>query len=400
MTVLIDPPAWPARGRLWCHLASDVSVEELHTFAARNGLPRHGFERDHYDVPADAYAGLVAVGALPVSSRELVARISDAGLRRRKADSMAPRRPGAELLRPRRLAAGDLVAVPAPAGPVPADRLQRGIDRLRSWGLEVRTAPHVLDVARPLDYLAGSDADRAADFTACWLDPEVAAVMVARGGYGTQRMVDLLDWRRLAEAEPKALVGFSDATALHQAVASRLGLVTVHSHVVTSLGAATGASADGLRRLLFEPERALDPLGGAGVTTLVAGRAEGVLVGGNVSTLAADIGTATGRPATGGIAVLEDVTEEGYRLDRLITQLLRTGWFEGVRGIVLGCFTDCGATDLVDAIVADLLVPLGVPMIAGADIGHSESTLSLPLGVRATLDADAGTLRLLQPALR
>ncbi len=399
MTVLIDPPAWPARGRVWCHLASDVSVKELHVFAARNGLPRRAFERDHYDVPEDAYAALVAAGACPVSSRELVARLWEAGLRRRKSESMAPRRPGAELLRPRRLVEGDLVAVPAPAGPVPADRLEAGLDRLRSWGLRVSTAPHVLDVARPLDYLAGSDADRAADFAACWLDPEVAAVMLARGGYGTQRMVGLLDWRRLAEAVPKVLVGFSDATALHQAVASRLGLATVHSHVVTSLGSATEASAEGLRRLLFEPDTAIELVDGVGVTTLVAGRAEGVLVGGNISTLAADIGTATGRPTTGGIAVLEDVTEEGYRLDRLITHLLRSGWFDGVRGIVLGCFTDCGATELVDAIVEDLLVPLGVPMISGVDIGHSPSTLSVPLGIRSHLNTDSRSLVLLQPAL-
>ncbi|MEJ7690308.1 MAG: DUF4031 domain-containing protein [Nocardioidaceae bacterium] len=120
MAILIDSPAWPAHGRLWSHLVSDGSFAELHAFAAANGVPRRGFERDHYDVPADLYDALVTAGAQPVSSRDIVARLSRAGLRRRKADAMARREAGAILLRPHRLERGDLVAVPATSGVVPA----------------------------------------------------------------------------------------------------------------------------------------------------------------------------------------------------------------------------------------------------------------------------------------
>ena len=203
MALWIDPPAWAAHGRLWSHLVSDVSYDELHAFAAASGVPRRGFERDHYDVPEEMYAALVAAGASPVSSRHLLSRLTSAGLRRRKVDAMARRAVGNDLLRPPRLRAGDLVAVTAPAGPIPAGRLEAGITRLESWGLRVRIAPHTLDRGNPLSYLAGDDAERAADFTAAWMDPEVAAVVAGRGGYGTQRMLDLLDWRRLAEARPE-----------------------------------------------------------------------------------------------------------------------------------------------------------------------------------------------------
>ncbi|MGH3446679.1 MAG: DUF4031 domain-containing protein, partial [Nocardioidaceae bacterium] len=260
MGILIDPPSWSAHGRWWSHLVSDRSVSELHGFAAAQGIPRRGFERDHYDVPSEYYDVLVAAGATPVSPREVVQRLSDSGLRRRKAQAMARRVPGHALLRPRHLEPGDVVAVPAPAGPVPADGLRAGVQRLQSWGLQVRVGDHVLDRHTELGYLAGDDADRAADFTKAWMDPEVSAVMLARGGYGTQRMLDLLDWRRLAEPEPKVLVGFSDVTALHQACAARLGLATVHSHVVTSLGRASEGSAQTLRTTLMQPEPGVDLL--------------------------------------------------------------------------------------------------------------------------------------------
>lgn len=378
---------------------SDVSLVELHAFAAAHGVPRRGFERDHYDVPDNSYGRLVAAGALPVSSRELVRRLSDSGLRRRKAVSMGRRAAGTPLLRPSRLELGDLVGVPATAGVVPTDRLRRGIDRLESWGLRVRLGDHVLDADPRLSYLAGSDTTRAAELTNAWMDPGVSGVMIARGGYGTQRVVDLLDWRRLAEAAPKVLVGFSDVTSLHQAFASRLGLATVHSHVVTSLGAASRESAERLRRQLMEPESVHDLLAHSTVETVVEGVAQGVLAGGNLALLAADLGTPFSRPGAGAIVLLEDIGEDTYQVDRLLTQLLRAGWFDGVRGLVLGEFTDCNDPAELDAVLEARLAPLVVPMVRHLDFGHTSTTCTMPLGVMATLDAGAGSLLLARPAL-
>jgi muramoyltetrapeptide carboxypeptidase len=394
VAILIDPSTWPAHGRLWSHLVSDSSFAELHDFAAANGVPRRAFERDHYDVPAQLYDDLVARGAVPVSAREVIERLDAAGLRRRKSTSMAPRRPGRELLRPPPLQVGDLVAVVAVAGAVAPQALARGVAVLERWGLRVRVGEQVLDSQPDLPYLAGSDQDRAAEFSSAWMDPEPAAVIPARGGFGTQRILDLVDWRRLAEAAPKVLSGFSDVTALHQAMATKLGVMTVHGHNVSSLGGADDAGAESMRRLLMEPHSVTDLLHGGVPDVLVPGRATGVLTGGNLALLAAEIGTGFSRPAAGGIVVLEDTDEWPYRIDRLLTQLMRAGWFEGVRGVVLGAFTRCGPPVELRSVLAARLTPLGVPVVSGVDVGHTSSSLSVPLGIAATLDTDLPALRL------
>lgn len=397
MTLLIDPPNSPGHGRLWSHLASDESFEELHRFADGLGIPARGFDRDHYDIPADRYHAVVAAGATPVPSRELIARLRDSGLRRRKADRLSPREPGRALVRAARLHAGDVVAVTSPAGPVTAARLDPGVAVLESWGLVVRLMDHVRRRHPQLSYLSSDDAVRAADFTQAWCDPSVTAVVCARGGYGAQRMVDLLDREALAAAGPKVLLGFSDVTALHQAFAAWLGLSTVHGPVVTSLGAEDESSREHLRELLFERSRGLALTSPA--PALVGGRAEGVLVGGNLALLAAGVGTSGSRPAAGSIAVLEDVGEELYRLDRLLTQLLRAGWFDRVRGIALGQFRDCGTAQSLRFLFSERLGRLGVPVIWDLPFGHVDRNLAFPLGVPAVLDADAGTLTLRDSAL-
>jgi muramoyltetrapeptide carboxypeptidase len=132
---------------------------------------------------------------------------------------------------------------------------------------------------------------------------------------------------------------------------------------------------------------------------LVPGRAEGPLVGGTVALLAAEVGTPTAMPARGGIAVLEDVAESPYRLDRMLTQLLRSGWFDGVRGIAVGTFRGCGPEDEVRRVLEDRLAPLGVPVLLEVPVGHTDRNLAVPFGVPAVLDADAGTLVLSSPAL-
>ena len=401
MTLLIDPPNAPGHGRLWSHLASDTSFEELHRFARSLGIPERGFDRDHYDIPAERYESVVAAGAVPISSRDLIARLRAAGLRRRKSEVLGSGRPGRALVRPERLVPGARVAVVAPSGTVPADRLELGLEVLRGWDLDVRVADHVLGAVPDHPWLAATDRQRADDLMAAWLDDRVAAVVCARGGYGAQRIVDLLDWDALAQSRPKPLVGFSDVTALHQAFAARLGLVTLHGPVLTQLGVVDATSREHLRQTLFEPEAA-QVLSSGPLEAVVPGRAEGVLVGGNLSVLAAGAGAPAAMPAAGSLAVLEEVEEEPYRLDRLLTQLLRAGWFDGVRGVVLGDLTGCGPAELVRALLAERLGGLGVPVVLGGPFGHEERNLTVPLGVPARLVADGPEvgLRLLGPALR
>ncbi|GAB2892566.1 LD-carboxypeptidase [Streptomyces deserti] len=304
-----------------------------------------------------------------------------------------------QLVRPPRLAPGARVAVVAPSGPVPEERLQAGLDVLRGWDLDPVVAPHVLDRHGAFDYLAGTDADRAADLQHAWCDPSVDAVLCARGGYGAQRIVDLLDWTAMRAAGPKVFVGFSDITALHEAFATRLGLATLHGPMAAGVDFIKHARAqEHLKATLFAPETVRTLPAG---TALVPGRSRGVTLGGCLSLLAADLGTPHARPsARGGLLCLEDVGEETYRLDRYLTQLLRAGWLDGVRGVLLGSWEQCDPYERVRALLTDRLGGLGVPVVEDVGFGHCDGALTIPFGLAAQLDADAGTLTLDEPALR
>ncbi|AZM59007.1 MULTISPECIES: LD-carboxypeptidase [unclassified Streptomyces] len=305
----------------------------------------------------------------------------------------------APLRRPPRLAPGARVAVVAPSGPVPGERLRAGLDVLRGWDLDPVAAPHVLDRDGAFGYLAGGDADRAADLQSAWCDPAVDAVICARGGYGVQRIVDTLDWEAMRAVGPKVFVGFSDITALHEAFAVRLGLVTLHGPMAAGVDFLKSTRArDHLHATLFAPETVRTIRSDGAV--LVPGRARGVTLGGCLSLLAADLGTPRARPsARGGLLCLEDVGEETYRLDRYLTQLLRSGWLDGVAGLLLGSWARCEPYDGVRALLADRLGGLCVPVAEQFGFGHCDDALTVPFGVAAELDADAGTLTLDEPAL-
>jgi muramoyltetrapeptide carboxypeptidase len=280
----------------------------------------------------------------------------------------------------RLLSAGDRVALVSPAGPAPPSKVSAGVSVLRSWGLEV-TTPVVESWS--LRYLAGSDEARAAEFVSAWTS-DVAAVICVRGGYGCLRMADLVPWKALPS---RVFVGSSDVTVLHTEL-NRVGLATVFGPMPGTADFVDDPVAQQrLRALLFEGVSSWT----AG-TAVVPGTARGVLTGGNAALLAASVGGPRWTPpAEGAIALLEDIGEEPYRLDRILTQLLRAGWFEPVSGIVLGSWTDCGD---VSPVLRDRFSGLGVPVLGDFGFGHCAGQWSLPLGVEASLDASAGTLTL------
>ncbi len=285
---------------------------------------------------------------------------------------------------PPSLTAGDRIAVVAPSGPVDPARLERGCAVLSGFGLEVLVGEHVLDRSPAgLAHLAGADADRAADLQQAWCDPDIAAVFCARGGYGAVRTLDHLDWTAMRGAAPKLLHGSSDITALHAAFGRRLGVATSFGPMI-----ATSIADE-------EPEVIADlrawVLGDGAVLTGThaprGGRVSATLTGGNLTLLTSMLGTPHApEPAAGRVAFLEDIEEPPYRVDRMLTQLLQAGWFDGVAGIALGTWVGCG--DLA-AVFADRLTPLGVPILAGLPVGHGPDQRTLRLGVPVTLDADA-----------
>ncbi|WP_019853776.1 S66 peptidase family protein [Actinopolyspora mortivallis] len=288
---------------------------------------------------------------------------------------------------------GDTVAVVAPAGPVPEQQLRAGVVELESWGLRVLLGKHVLDRHPSVDYLAGSDTARAADLLWAWCSPEISAVFCARGGYGTLRTLDELDWTSMAAVPGKTLVGSSDVTALHEALYRRLGVPTLFGPMpATSAFTEDPVARRHLHEALFHPVEGR-VLTGSTAEPLVGGRARGVLHGGNLSVLAGTLGTIPPpRPPERALVLLEDVTEEPYQLDRYLTQLRRSGWFGHATGVVLGSWERCGDPERVRQTMSEILGDLGVPVVWELGFGHCAGQLTVPLGLPAELDADAGRL--------
>ena len=247
-------------------------------------------------------------------------------------------------------------------------------------------------------YLAGSDARRLAELHAALADPGIRAVFCARGGYGATRLLTRLA-AHAPPGAPKPLVGFSDITALHLWLQAH-GRISVHGPVLTQLPRLTADTGARLFELL-ESTRPPAPLSGS--ATYVRGRAEGPLLGGNLSVLTRLLGTPYMPPLDGAILLLEDQGERPYRLDRMWTHLQLAGVFERVRGIALGTFTSCeepqaGYTS--EEVLRELAEATRLPCAAGFPVGHGEVNEPVALGVRVQLDADAATLTFLEAAVR
>ena len=307
------------------------------------------------------------------------------------------------LARPRALKEGDRVAVLCVSSPVEPEALNAGLDALRFAGLDPVTYPSAHDPGTMRRYLAGDDAMRAGDLRDALTKPGIAGIMFARGGSGAQRTLEAMDWDGLAGQPPqvlppKVLAGYSDVTAVLEAVAVRLGWASVFGPMVAIREGASHYSFGSLLRTLMRPEQAT-VIEYPRAVTVVPGLARGVTTGGTLSLLVSSLGTGTSRPARGGILLLEDVNEEDYRLDRMLTQLRRSGYLDGVAGIVAGTFTGCGPPEAIQDILAERLGDLQAPMIAWANVGHGGPFQAFPYGIAAELDAGAATLHLLDAPL-
>ena len=298
------------------------------------------------------------------------------------------------------LAPGDLIGVLAPAGPVAAEKLMAVEALYARWGYRVRLYP---SCRADIGYLAGPDALRLADLHAALADDGVAAIHCLRGGYGCMRLLDGID-AGLLRRKPKLLVGYSDITALH-ALWALHGLASLHAPMPGSDLIKPGREDD--ERALFELLRGGLRAGDVLASALQAGaphapgQAEGLLIGGNLSLVASLLGTPWAWRAQGAILFLEDVNEELYRVDRMLTQLRLAGVLDAVAGFVLGSFTE-EASPL--ALLEGMLLPIchteGKPLLGGWPTGHGTPNRPLPMGLRVRLDADAGRITLRQDLMR
>jgi muramoyltetrapeptide carboxypeptidase len=303
-----------------------------------------------------------------------------------------------KLVKPPAVEPGDTVGVVASAAAVERSHLERGIEVLAGLGFRVKVSPRVL--ARD-GIFAGTDQERAGELAAFFADSEVKAIFGARGGYGTGRLLPLLDFAGIART-PKAFIGFSDATFLLNALVARSSMLSFHGPMV-AMDFARGLSARSLEHLCAllggtAEEFALDAR-----EIIRPGLAHGELIGGCLSVVAAMLATPYVPSFDGRILFLEDTGEKAYRIDRMLVQLEQAGIFERVAGIVFGAFRPPDASEfearLTAAFVAERTARLRCPVLFGIEAGHGTENFTLPIGARAVVDGRAGRLIIAEAAV-
>ena len=313
---------------------------------------------------------------------------------------------------PHRLNAGDTIGIIAPASAPPDPKnIDRSVTVLEGLGFKTRLAPNV---RKRWGFLAGSDRDRASDLMKMFTDRQVKAIICVRGGYGTGRLLPLLDYRTI-RANPKVFVGYSDITSLHCAFLVKSGLVSFHGPMLNSdfiKPSFPDFTLQSFLRTLMQPSSPGSICEGykqKTVTILRRGVASGPLIGGNITLLCASLGTPYQPPFRSRILFFEDLDEVPYRFDRMLTQLLNAGLLQQVAGVAIGINAGCKDPKAknskeyrqsLEDVFRERLLSLNVPVVAGLPFGHIPLNATLPVGVRATLDANKGDLLITAPAVR
>lgn len=298
----------------------------------------------------------------------------------------------AKTLVPVTLKKGDTIGLAPLAGPFMAEPYQQGITILREHGFKVK----VLQPAKPSPYLAGSDEERLDIFHKLWKDEEVACVLAIRGGYGTIRLLAGLDFE-LIRQYPKPLIGFSDISGFANIITQKTGLTTFHGPNLTTLCTCNKESLHSFfhtltRMVPFEIK--------ANIEVVRDGNGVGQLAGGNLTTLNHLMGTPYSPDFTGKILILEDINEAPYAIDRLFYQLYLAGKLQGLAGLILGEFSQCGAIEDIWQMVLDLLQDTSYPIWGNFPVGHGKYNLTWPIGAVAKMDSNHTVLSYVEQVMR
>ncbi len=310
------------------------------------------------------------------------------------------------VLKPPRLHPGDLIGLVSPASaPSSSEMIEQGVRYLERLGYRVKVGRHAATVR---GYLAGTDDQRAEDLNEMIRDRNVNAIIAVRGGYGSTRILSMIDYRMLRR-RPKIIVGYSDITALQLAIFCRTGLVTISGPMsgVEMLDRIDPYTEENFWRVVTSRSKIgrLQNPEGEPLKTLLGGTATGKILGGNLATLAALLGTSFAPSFKESVLILEDVDEAPHRIDRMLTQLQNAKIFEKATGLVFGKFVDCGPTDpskpylTVDQIFENVAQHVRIPVISGLQYGHIPKKLTIPIGVKAKLDTKKGTVEVLEGAV-
>jgi muramoyltetrapeptide carboxypeptidase len=303
------------------------------------------------------------------------------------------------IIKPRRLQVGDTIGLINPAAFNYEKEVQPFFKVIEKLGLKVKLGEHFYD---RYGYLAGKDADRAADVNAAFADREVQAIFTGMGGWGCNRILPLLDYNMIRN-NPKIIMGFSDITALLLAIYAKTNIITFHG----PLGVSSWSpfTIDYVKQVLFDGESiTMQNTGTIKVETISSGKARGKLIGGNLSVLAATVGSAYLPAWENSILFVEEVGEEVYRIDRMLTQLKLAGILDRISGFVFGQCTKCEAEKpqeslTLSQVLSDHIRPLRIPAWYGSMVGHIRDKFTLPIGLQVEIDADSGTIRLLESAV-
>jgi muramoyltetrapeptide carboxypeptidase len=288
---------------------------------------------------------------------------------------------------------GDTIGITAPASPVKAEIVPESILAVRELGFKVKVGGSCYEEYG--GYLAGTPENRAKELNVMFKDPDVDAILCLRGGYGTPQLLQHLNYESISQ-HPKLFIGYSDITALHTAFIQKSGLATIHGPMAASDLAkdCNDYTRTSLLRALTNPE----PMGeiqnpdGEPIHSLVEGCAEGEIVGGNLALVSALMGTPYELDTKGKLLFLEDIGEEPFKVDRMLTQLVLAGKIKDAAGIILGTFTECESSnyshgfDVID-VFKNIIMPFGKPTIYNVQAGHCDTKLTLPFGVKARLNA-------------
>lgn len=323
-----------------------------------------------------------------------------------RADEEMEKECNRKIIKPKRLKPGDTIGLVTPASPITEAQLDKSIKNIEGLGFKVEFNRKRI-LARN-GYLAGSDLVRADEINLMFDNPKIDGIWCVRGGYGVARMLDMLNYKVIRQ-NPKVLIGYSDITALHQAIYKKTGLVCFHGPAGAS--AFTDYTTKHIKNIITNPqenymiEYAAENLNKENEIyqpfTIKEGVAEGELIGGNLTLAVSLVGTAYDVSYDDKLVFLEDVGEKPYRIDRMITQLFLAGKFKKVKGIILGVFYNCEAIEGEDSLrLKDVLIDkfqyLNVPIIYGMSFGHIDNQFTLPLGIKARLNTKDKLLTLLE----
>lgn len=322
-------------------------------------------------------------------------------------------KPESEILKPERLRAGDKVALVAPASFISEKSLQTSIEKVKELGLESVYSEKIFG---KYGYFSATDKERADDFNNMIINPEIKGVILAAGGYGCTRILELIDYEMIKK-NPKVIIGFSDNTALVNAIHKKTGLVTFHGPIARTMH--QGYNREHFESIVINPidkyliESTDDDIQKSNEDkvyeryTITSGKVQGELVGGNLTLICSLMGTPYQIDFKDKIVMIEDINEEPYRIDRMLTQLISSGELTKAAGIVFGICKGCGKSEKTKTansftlreVIEDRIKPLNIPAVYGLSFGHNINNFTFPIGVKAQFDADSQTIQLLEKAV-